>query len=258
MNGEIGVDFSKMAQGIPFEAFISDASDVTLGDVRKSIDKETIRFKKVCIEWDDVVQDTTFGAALLMRPEILDDKELEEKYMSRLEISPIDFFEKEYNIPKKEMYAYLKENYELILKVSPLSRLMGDMFKWAPAWESLHIFFRHKFEHMALLNDFIETMYNKVSITFHFEPMTPENMKDPTVIITRSIAPYYQHYTVEKKTQEMVYITSLMDSGFTEEFLAAYFHTAKISPTKRPLGPYFCEIFFYMEEFYADRPLRHQ
>ncbi len=253
-NNRIGVEYKSNIPSLPLDMKVAEGSDITLKDIKEAISQTKTKFKMVQIEWDDTIQATTYGAAMLIKPEILDDPDLEEEYLSR-EGSPEEFFGKRYGISKEELDETLAKNYEQIIRFAPVLENIQNFFAWTHVWKNVHINFKHRFDGIALHKDIrsvIGGIQDGSNLYFHYDGFDPDKISDTDAefIFCRNVAPLYDKISRVMKKPNMVYLTSLMDSGFDIDFIAAYNATAKFTPNGRPIAACDSNIFFYMENFY--------
>lgn len=136
--------------------------DMRLGDARQYYSKFNERYYKMIIFWDDIIQYTSLGLFDIIFDLYGIQKDIPvEDFFKRFEpIHGLDFVKeyvkKHYKITENEVDTVYKENYEKILKISPLSKNSIGILKMREILNIMHIVFSYEFDTSKIVKDITE------------------------------------------------------------------------------------------------------
>lgn len=233
----------------------AEGNDVTIADLRARIGTHDNPKPKCLVVWDDCVQFTTLGAALLF---CIDQDPIQpiqiEEYFKR-EISEPEDFLSQYvpHLTKEIINDYFNEDYVSILTHSPKSPFFRLLFTWGTIYKDLHIVFRKRFDCHLMIEDIRDEIFKdeQRSVVFHFLDETPMNKildaVDPDLVIARNLKDPFMHMTIEKNKHHMMYVGPIEFNGLDVEFMQAYLLSGDTSLSGREEGPLGSQFRFFEE-----------
>ncbi len=254
----VEVTYSSNLDNVPQDTVVGadpQGNKVTIADLRKNIGTYKNPKPKCVIVWDDAIQFTTLGAALLycidQEPAIKFDIKT---YFERDIGDPAEFLcESIPGLTKDIINDYIQNDYISILTHSPKSELFKLIFTWAVVYDDVHFVFGQRFDYSQLLNDLRDVIFSDENrnISFHFLNEASLDIildtVDPDMIITRDIKTSFVHMTIKKQKKYMMYLGPIEHNGLELEFMQAYLLSADENASGREEGPLGSQFRFFEE-----------
>ena len=231
--------------------------NMKLGDVRSLYDRFNEHYYKMVLFWDDVVQYTSLGLIDVLFEEygIVDDIPLA-AFFEREQTHGIDFvheyMNKNYKISKEEINEIYKNNYEKILKISPLSSNAVGLFKTRDILDGVHIVFNNEFNYSQIIKGIEERYkpdhYIVTDIGFSHGSST-ENYINNLIkskrqfidVVATQDAGFFIDYAMKHDIYELTILAPIEHNGIAPGAQLAYIEMEFKAPNM-------CELIFLKEE----------
>jgi len=237
-----------------------DGNPVTLREVKENMAPPDLPKPTLLIIWDDLIQYTSFGVAILHANDNGYEIPSFLKYQERLIGSPKEFIITEFpRITSKYYDNCMVNRYEELLFVSPRSEFFELIFKWGGLYKNIHFVFNTSFDTTQFIRDF-ELIYKNESriINTHFLDIVDIesilNNANSKMIMARDMISVYKYMTEEKGIIGMTYIGPVEFNGFTSDFIYSYFLSSENNMNNKEVGPLSSQFIFLEEKLYGNRP----
>jgi hypothetical protein len=254
----VEVTYSSNLDTVPQDTVVGtdpEGNKITIADLKNNIGTYKNPKPNCVIVWDDAIQFTTLGAALLYCIDQECEKPFDIKtYFEREIADPVEFLCTSIpGLTKEIIDDYIQNDYVSILTHSPKSQLFKLIFTWAVVYEDIHFVFKQRFDYSQLLNDLRNIIFEgeNRNITFHFlNEVSLDTVLDATeadIVVTRNLKEAFVHMTMTKQKRFMMYIGPIEHNGLDIEFMQAYLLSANENPSGREEGPLGSQFRFFEE-----------